>query len=662
MKNLVFFLLFFLPFISSAQHTPEKLLYPMVVGQKWGYIDASGKTIIEPQFFSAGDFFEGLAPVRQDGYYGFIDTDGKFRIPAVYDYARTFQGDLAEVWIKGKKSYINRKGQQPFAAYYVKTDGFRQDDNFAIVTTGSGKVGLLHRDGKLILDTIYDNIKDLREGMYWVSRNLKTQQTFSFYDPLADSVITYKSSNYTALADTNGIVREGIQRFNLYNKAYSGGYALVNLDWSHNSRAIIDRKGNMVYRFLQEAIPWRFPSYIVDFTDGLTPIEYFGMTFKQRTEKGALEGSIKKGWLTVKGELVLPDTMVNQVTAFRNGTALGQIGEQWFLFDRQGQRLSDTSYNVANNSASQMTERWIYANQEGAWVVVDTLGRAVKKFPGRLGHSLRFQQAGRYLFVHHSGSCHIWDALRQTCITREVFNETDTQNGFRQGILKVVTNKNELAYIDTLGFIIWKENLAYSATSHQKLNIDHLWPNGFLPKPNHSNQLLRVDYGTFERLPYMVESDDSSHGVLHLQIHTNVKDANKEKYANLPMDLTNQTPDTLVFGNFGPNGRITLHIEALDAEHKWRSIQGYNPGPYCMSGSTELLLLPGEQWTFTVPVFDGAIPTKLRVTGYSRSLSNGKVWKTVSNEIPVRINPGQFWRYEDMQRINPKENPFISNQ
>jgi len=68
---------------------------------------------------------------------------------------------LAEVWIKGKKSYINRKGQQPFAAYYVKTDGFRQDDNFAIVTTGSGKVGLLHRDGKLILDTIYDNIKDL---------------------------------------------------------------------------------------------------------------------------------------------------------------------------------------------------------------------------------------------------------------------------------------------------------------------------------------------------------------------------------------------------------------------------------------------------------------------------------------------------------------------
>lgn len=656
MKSLIFLPLFFFPSISQAQHTPEKLLYPIVVGQKWGYIDALGKTVIKPKFLSAGDFFEGLAPVRQGGYYGFIDTNGKFRIPAIYDYARTFRSGLAEVWIKGKKSYINRKGEQPFAAYYVKTDGFRQDENFAIVTTGSGKLGLLRRDGKLILDTIYYSIKDLREGMYLVSRNLKTQQTFSFYDPLADSICVYKSYIYTALADTNGIVREGIERFNLYNQAYSGGYVLVNLDWNHNSRAIIDRKGNMVYWFLQEAILWRFPSNFVDFTNGLTPVEYFGMTINQRTEKGALEESIKRGWLTVKGELVFPDTMVNQVTAFRNGTALGRIGEQWFLFDRKGQRLSDTFYD----GTSQMMERWIYANQEGAWVVVDTLGRAVKKFPGRWGHSLRFQLVGRYLFVHHSGTCHIWDTLRQTCITREIFKETDTQNGFRQGILKVVTYKNELAYMDTLGFIIWKENLTYPAENNEKLNIDHRWPNGFFPKPNHSNHLLRVGYGTYQRLPYMVESEDSSHGVLHLQIHTQIKAANKEKYANFPMYLTNQTPDTLVFENLGLNG-ITLHIEALDAEHQWRYIQGNNPGPYCMSGRTDLLLRPGEQWTFTVPVFDGAIPTKLRVKGYGRSLSNGKIWRTVSNEIPVRINPGQFWRYADMQRINPKENPFLSN-
>lgn len=39
---------------------------------KWGYMDYSGKWIIEPQFEEALGFYEGVAAVRQDGKYGYI--------------------------------------------------------------------------------------------------------------------------------------------------------------------------------------------------------------------------------------------------------------------------------------------------------------------------------------------------------------------------------------------------------------------------------------------------------------------------------------------------------------------------------------------------------------------------------------------------------------
>ena len=44
----------------------------------WGYIDPSGKYVINPQFDEAGDFEDGLAPVRIGAKWGYIDKTGKY--------------------------------------------------------------------------------------------------------------------------------------------------------------------------------------------------------------------------------------------------------------------------------------------------------------------------------------------------------------------------------------------------------------------------------------------------------------------------------------------------------------------------------------------------------------------------------------------------------
>lgn len=73
---------------------------------KWGYLDKTGKWAIKPQFDNAGDFSEGLAPVAivvdkksKREKWGYIDQTGKLRIPAEFDTAQAFRQGIARVFI-----------------------------------------------------------------------------------------------------------------------------------------------------------------------------------------------------------------------------------------------------------------------------------------------------------------------------------------------------------------------------------------------------------------------------------------------------------------------------------------------------------------------------------------------------------------------------------
>ena len=54
----------------------------MLVNERWGYIDKTGKIVINPQFDEAGTFSDGLAVVRLGDKFGYIDTSGKIAVSA----------------------------------------------------------------------------------------------------------------------------------------------------------------------------------------------------------------------------------------------------------------------------------------------------------------------------------------------------------------------------------------------------------------------------------------------------------------------------------------------------------------------------------------------------------------------------------------------------
>jgi hypothetical protein len=81
---------------------------------KWGYIDKTGKTVINPQFYTATDFSEGLATVNTGSLCGYIDKTGTMVISPQFDAANDFSDGLARVWIRsentGKTGYIDHTG------------------------------------------------------------------------------------------------------------------------------------------------------------------------------------------------------------------------------------------------------------------------------------------------------------------------------------------------------------------------------------------------------------------------------------------------------------------------------------------------------------------------------------------------------------------------
>ena len=143
--------------VSSEPTEISKNLYPIIENGLWGYIDETGNEIIHPQFYSAGQFSEGLASVRKDGTYGFINKQGKFVIESQFDIAYSFQNGQAKVFIDGKPYYINKKGRKAFEHNFKEILGFNTS-NISIVKSKGEKYGVINRKGEMLVDTLHKKI------------------------------------------------------------------------------------------------------------------------------------------------------------------------------------------------------------------------------------------------------------------------------------------------------------------------------------------------------------------------------------------------------------------------------------------------------------------------------------------------------------------------
>ena len=182
-----------------------------VQADKCGYVDIdTGQIVIdaaENDYSAAWDFREGLAAVMRNGKIGFINTNNEVVIP--FQFERTPLCDME--------------------IYFIFHNGY------CSMTIAEGKVGLIDREGKWIVEPIFDElwapsengcriiVNDGKYGVLDEQLNIAYPTEYDHIDITADGVVLTKDGHKWKVDYSSNIIQPYMVDFTLYLK-YPTGY------------------------------------------------------------------------------------------------------------------------------------------------------------------------------------------------------------------------------------------------------------------------------------------------------------------------------------------------------------------------------------------------------------------------------------------------------
>lgn len=145
-------------------------LYRFVRGDhRAGYIDRTGRVVIEPKFKAygnyGGEFHDGLV---EDGFMSgvYADTKGNVVEPAPYRGAEFAEGLAAALDEDSREwGYVNRAGQFVISPRFPEGDHASQfSEGLAWVSHGL-RYGFMDRTGEFVVEPTFLNAEDFHDGM-----------------------------------------------------------------------------------------------------------------------------------------------------------------------------------------------------------------------------------------------------------------------------------------------------------------------------------------------------------------------------------------------------------------------------------------------------------------------------------------------------------------
>ncbi len=180
----------------AIDKTPK--LYPALKNTKegnlYGYIDETGKMVIEPKFTTAYDFNNwGFAVIEENNKWGLINTKGEYKIMPIYDYISDFIEKTAS-FNKGEiMGAIDEKGDIITKRNYNFVGNFNEGRAVVGLPTknGDSKYGYIDADGneRVKIELILAN--DFNEGVAIVKFN---EDEYSLIDKEGNIINNYKYS------------------------------------------------------------------------------------------------------------------------------------------------------------------------------------------------------------------------------------------------------------------------------------------------------------------------------------------------------------------------------------------------------------------------------------------------------------------------------------
>ncbi len=298
------------------------------VNNKDGVLNKSGQIVIEPQFDNVYDFHEGLACVKVDEKFGFIDTTGKIVIEPQFDSRGEFHEGLARVKVDGKYGFIDTTGKIVIEPQFDDARCF--SDGLAIVRTEEGKEMFINKKGEMVFESQY--------------------ATFSFSDGLAMiyGFVNDDIKTKTGFINTQGEIVIELQYD--FAEGFKNGFALVGMDGE--IKWYIDKLGNKVNDSTLQSILDKEPLTPVDEKYySLSTYDYFlnhfGQSrFSQWWEQ--LYHTPNYGYVDKTGKVVI-DFQFEEADDFYDGLARVKVDGKYGFIDKTGKMVIEPQFDHAKS-------------------------------------------------------------------------------------------------------------------------------------------------------------------------------------------------------------------------------------------------------------------------------------------------------------------------
>jgi len=617
-------LLLLLFFVLPSAFGQTKNIFLIAENDKIGYIDATGKVILQPQYKNGQDFSENLAPVRLNGKYGYIDPTGHFAIQPKYDFAAPFQNGIACVNLQGKPYFIDKNENVIIGKSYIGLAFISR--NLAWVQTASRKKGIIDiQSKKLVADTVYHTLSDFDRGVAVVTK---------ISDP--------ENNDYDyAVIDTLGNYVVPLGRYEQIH-SFVEGYARVQIIDKNNPDGsidgVIDTKGKLLFER-----PYKDGSYISeDFHDGLAAVY-----LRKHPEAVDNFEDNYQGYINLKGEIVLNDTIYQYVKSFSGGRTFIEYPEdQYKLFDTNLKQVGTKTFDrVLNNSFAngyavvQVGDKWGIIDVHGDFVVAPKFAEIHQA--GVVGNF--------FFYTDTPGEEQLYGiaTIDGKIITQPILQGFN-QDGFEDGLLRSMVD-NKLTYIDTSGKIVWQEQKT-PKTKPVAWDIDYM-NRGYFYAYSKSNEHDLGGYGGSRNVPKKIKNEGFPKGKLALTVNASAIDPGSKDYQSYSVNVSNLTKSEINFS--AQDSRLYMVVQAKDADGQWKNIE-YLPSSWCGNSYHLLTLEKNRYWTFQTPVYGGEYKTKLRISlqyldpaDQSKDRRERKELTVYSNEYEGGVNPAQFWNKRD---------------
>lgn len=368
----------------SVSKTNTDILLPIIVNDKYGYINSSGKIIINPIYELAHDYNkEGTAIVVKNKEYFLINKKGE-KVSGSYQLMQsekcgviqTINGGTVSNFYGsnavsgGKVGYIDLKGKTVIENGRYEQIGWQGSGAFEYWPHDEIKVndkyGVINNKGVVVIEPIYEEVKldcplrfarvkfNKKYGIIDFDGNIKVPINYTeIVGPFADGFVFAKNDNGTVLINKSGqIVKKLPAKF--LGKCDDGVCLLY--DYDLKKIAISDTMGNAITGFVFDKISSFEKNDLAMFTD--------------------IQNK-KVGFINRKGEIIIPakyDMEKYGSSDLSDGLIAVKKKDKFGFIDYKGNEVIDFKFDKASDfekehSVVKINNKFGLINKKGEYII-----------------------------------------------------------------------------------------------------------------------------------------------------------------------------------------------------------------------------------------------------------------------------------------------------